>query len=332
MDSIIIDIEIDNSDIIKNSIKKIHSIFQYSLRGSEVVYDSEKTEMNEFFIPSRFDQLTFTLDKGEIWIQISENNSLYRICFYHIDYTNFNEIESLLVNDFKNSIRFVYLHEGIDELLSNSEVLFQWKRNKRLLPSFIDVIPNPSYTNRLEMEIIILESLPGHSHQMNHYANSDKLWFGACWQMYFSPIYYKYIPKPLWDEFTDCYEHKVFENGLRKITLFENPEDYDLSESRAKQWAFRRQLGIDSIAHEVCPRLNRQQFEPENLPVVITKKNCQKGQTRVTRFLDANKKLINSNKATYKEVKEYLDDGITIVFEEITELKKGFFRNLFARE
>ena len=53
------------------------------------------------------------------------------------------------------------------------------------------------------------------------------------------------------------------------------------------------------------------------------------GQTRVTRFLDLNKKLINSDKAVFKEIKEYLDDGITIVFEETTKLRKGFFSRLF---
>jgi hypothetical protein len=150
-------------------------------------------------------------------------------------------------------------------------------------------------------EFISIESLPGHSHQMNY---DENLWFGSCWQMYFSTVYYKYIPKFLFDNFQDCFEHKVFENGLRKITLFETPEDYDLPENRAKQWAFRRALGIDSIAHELTRQSNR--IEPENLPVVISKQKCTKGTTRVEL-----KRVIEV------EIKEFLDDGVTLVFEEI---------------
>lgn len=258
-----------------------------------------------------FDEISITLNQGTIWIQQMQN-LLPRICFYQVNKGYYETVLNFVDTHFVEKISYGTVHEALDELLQNTDKLGAWRRKKRLLPDYVNVLPNPIYTNEMEKEIVSIESLPGHSHQMGY---DDKLWFGSCWQMYISPVYYKYIPKPLFDDFEDCYEHVVFENGLRKITLYESIEDYDLPENRARQWAFRKQLGIDSIAHELTKANNR--IEPLNLPVLITKQNCKVGQTRVTRFLDDNNKLVSSDNAIKKEIKEYLDDGITIVHEEI---------------
>ena len=79
----------------------------------------------------------------------------------------------------------------------------------------------------------------------------DKLWFGACAIMYFSELYYKYIPQEIWGKFTDCEENIILENGLRKIVLYNDISDFENSDNRKKQWAFRNQLGIDEVAHKL---------------------------------------------------------------------------------
>jgi hypothetical protein len=56
--------------------------------------------------------------------------------------------------------------------------------------------------------------------------SGDELIFEACWQMYFGKIFYKYIPRPLFDNFTYCEENTLLDNGIRKITLYKNPEDF----------------------------------------------------------------------------------------------------------
>lgn len=276
------------------------------------------------------DEIKFILkDGGRLLIQ-NMNNSLPRVFGCKINFYSIILIRDFIEVSFIDLIIDGQSHNYLDDGLQNTDEVKYWKVFEREIPSYVEILPNPKYVegapgmDMIAKEFISIESFPGHSHQMNY---DEKLWFGSCWQMYFSPVYYKYIPKFLFDEFTDCFENKVFDNGLRKITLFENPEDFDLLENRAKQWAFRRAVGIDSIAHELTKAHNR--IEPKNLPVLITKKDCQVGQTRVTRFLDLNKKLINSDKAVFKEIKEYLDDGITIVFEETTKLRKGFFSRFF---
>jgi hypothetical protein len=96
-----------------------------------------------------------------------------------------------------------------------------------------------------------------------------------------------------------------------------------LPENRARQWAFRRKLGIDTIGHEIGKGEN---LISDDLPVYITKKNCKIGQTKVTKYLDENKNLINKKDAKWEEIKEYLEDGLTMVSEELNQIKKGFFR------
>lgn len=292
-------------------------------------FDWHKTNKKDVF-EVECNQVRFNLkDKGELILQ-NINNSLPRIYGGEIDLETVNGVKQIVEVFFLDLIIDGQIHNYLDKILNNTEDYKRWTRRNLIIPPYVEIIPNPQYfdgkpgMDMISKEFISTESLPGHSHQMSY---DEKLWFGSCWQMYFSPVYYKYIPKFLFDDFQDCYEQKVHENGLRKITLFKDPEDYDLPESRAKQWEFRRALGIDSIAHELTKQNNR--IEPKNLPVLITKKYCKVGQTRVTRYLDKNNKLISSDKATYKEIREYLDDGITLVFEEIELVKKRFFGKWF---
>lgn len=186
-----------------------------------------------------------------------------------------------------------------------------WKMENVLIPEpmiFID-------DNLRGKKILSYEHIPSHGHYMS---SGDELIFEACWQMYFGEIYYKYIPKPLFDDFTDCEENVLMDNGSRKIKLYKKPEDFGKPYAVARQWSFRRRLGIDSIAHEFTKDNNR--IEPENLPVIITKNNCSWGTTKVTRFLDTNNQLVErASLAIKKEIKEYLDDGVTVV-DEIIEI------------
>ena len=191
-----------------------------------------------------------------------------------------------------------------------------WKRKNIPIPEPMVYIPEFSFTDP-NYKVLSLEHIPSHAHRMTG-KKSDQLIFEAAWQMYFGEIYYKYIPKPLFDDFDDCEENVILEHGIRRITLYKDPKDFGTPHATARQWSFRRRLGIDSIGHELTYNLNR--VEPADLPVLITKKDCLKGSTRVTRFLDRAGKLVPPPQAVQTEIKEYLDDGVTVVFEEIKQV------------
>lgn len=190
-----------------------------------------------------------------------------------------------------------------------------WRIANVKIPDDVELYPDPGDWRNEGLMLINEETLEGHEHFMK---TGDRLWFGSCWQMYFSNLYYKYIPKELFDSFTDCEENNILENGIRRITLYGDPSQFELPENRARQWAFRRQLGIDSIAHELMP--SRRRKEPTELPVLITIKKAEHGAIRVTRFLDTNKKLVVPSKAVFKEIIEFDESGLNRVFEEMMEV------------
>lgn len=318
METVISDISFNNSDVIK---KHLIDIIDEECSGFKIDYEYnfKKTIVKKLIDLKdvEFDQISLTFKtKGEILLQ-KFKNSLPRIYFNEFELTQIENILIKIRNNLSNQIVYSSTCEELEKGLQNSDKKKNWSLFEREIPSYAQIIKNPLYKegypgmDMIDREFISIESLPGHQHLMNY---NDMLWFGSSWQMYFSTLYYKYIPKPLFDDFKDCYENIIFENGLRKITLHKNVMDYDLPENRQRQWSFRQQLGIDSIAHELTRSSNR--IEPLNLPVIITKQNCEKGQTRVTRFLDDDDKLVSSNRAVKKEIKEYLNDGITIVFEK----------------
>ena len=253
------------------------------------------------FIKENKDKISFNVKQaGSAIITNDEDDSLFSLI---MKYADLSELRYAA----KNMRKYVIFSTP------NADDIDRWKDRNIPIPQPMVYIPEFSFTDP-DYKILSLEHIPSHSHYMGD-DKGDRLTFEACWQMYFGEIYYKYIPKPLFDAFTDCEENVILEYGIRKITLYRDPDDFGKTNATARQWAFRRQLGIDSIGHELTYNTNR--IEPTDLPVLITKKNCLKGTTRVTRFLDANNRLIASPMAVKKEIKEYLDDGITVVLEDI---------------
>lgn len=292
-------------EYILNSFK-IHSI-EYS--KDFVWFKAKRNDIKTI----DFDEIKFNLSEKGILIIQNMNNSLPRIYGSEISINTVVFISEKMVELFSDLIVFGYIHPWLDSILQNTEEIKRWIWSNVTVPHYAQILPTPNYKegapgmDMISKEFISIESLPGHYHIMSY---DEKLWFGSCWQMFFSPVYYKYIPQFLFDNFQDCFEHKIYENGLRKIILFENPEDFDLPKNRVKQWEFRRALGIDSIAHELTKANNR--IEPKNLPVLITKKDCFKCNTRVD--------IYNQSKV---QIKEFLDDGITLVFESPFDLPQS---------
>jgi hypothetical protein len=304
---------------IKNELLEIMKrLFTFKKIEIEKNFEWHTVDSFDILKDEEFTQAKFKLRKGGDKILIQNlNNSLPRVLGDGLSKDS-TELFLKEINSFHDYIVYAFINESIDYVLCNTDSIENWRAFDKPMPQSARIVKNPLYIegnpgmDMISKEYIDLESLPCHKHQMDY---GEKLWFGCCWKMYFSPVYYKYIPKPLFDDFKDCYENIVLDNGLRRITLFKNIEDYDLTENREKQWALRKALGIDSIAHELTYTNNR--TEIQNLPVVITKNDCKVGQTKVVRFLDYNHKIISKDKAMFVETKEYSDDGTTILLEHI---------------
>lgn len=263
-----------------------------------------------------FDQLCFYNKEKDLELIIRlfpSNGGSIRIVEHGVSPSLYNEVFDA-VSAIGLQIMVAYRQADIEDKLQNQDSLLMWKYFNVPMPDYLTIIPAPHKTiNEHDKEVISIESLPGHRHEMN-FNHLEGLSFVSCWQMYFAPVYYKYMPKPLFDAFNQCEENIVLENGLRRITLYSNPMDFEKPENRSRQWAFRRQLGIDSIAHELTKQVNR--VEPADLPVEITRKQATTGAVRVTRYVDAEGRTVPPSVAVAKEIREYDDAGTVIVFEK----------------
>lgn len=302
-----------SSDVVVKLIKELNLLSKIQTVSFDADVYEAKFDFNFDIIIELINKYpnfySFTLNCGEeIEIILNQRN------FFAITWEENDRLfENLLLT--LNPVLYSHSADSVDHHLQKYDKPITWKIENVKIPNYVELYPDPlDWKNEGKM-LINTESLPGHEHVMR--GDGDGLWFGSCWQMHFSEIYYKYIPKELFDAFTECEENVVMDNGLRKITLYKNPNDYALPKNRERQWLFRRQLGIDSIAHEVC---NPPKKEPKELPVEITKQNLIKGSTKVTRYLDKRKNLCLPSKACFKEVKEYDEIGLNIVFEQIEKI------------
>lgn len=302
---------ISYSRIISDRFNCENYILEYTSKkgfNSEVFKSFPPIE-NYFNNGERFDQIKFENQSEVIGFKFSQGK------FYIYGLLLDSDFIKKMIYENIEEINFSYIHNDLDFALSRNNNPRIWEKKLGEIPSEMTIYENPRSISSRDTHLVDLETTPTHNHLMK---NGERLWFGACAEMYFSPVYYKYIPKPLWDNFTDCQENQVLPNGIRRIKLYEDHENFLKPENRELQWKFRRQLGIDSIGHELCPANFRENL---NLPVEISKKNCKQGDTRVSKFFDSDGNLSDSDKAVFKEVTEYLEDGITVVFNETKEVK-----------
>lgn len=195
----------------------------------------------------RFDTLHLIQKEDSHKIAFSCNQKNWGISGKH-DSSYFVEKIINLVSD---NVLYAYVHNDLDLTLSRSNKYRSWKRKLGKVPSYVKYYENPRFLGgEVHKYLIDLESVPTHHHFVKI---GDKLWFGACAIMYFSDLYYDYIPKEKWDAFTDCVDNTVVKNGLRKVVLYDDLTDFENSKNRDKQWKFRNKLGIDEVAHKLVP-------------------------------------------------------------------------------
>ncbi|WP_109299173.1 hypothetical protein [Aquimarina sp. AU474] len=254
MDMINFNIRVSNSLTFENFISLLKEVaISYNSKKLSFEYTLEEKLLDATFIDysafesfynneMRFDVLK--LEKGNSFIGFQNSQGDLRI----FGKSGNKSIVHYVIGLLKDNMVYAYIHNDFDLTLSRTKNYRVWKRKLKEIPTYVQKVNNPQSISERDKYLIDLESLPTHYHQIN---TGDKLWFGACCEMYFSELYYKYIPRIEWDKFTDCEENTVSENGIRRIILYKDLSDFENIENRNKQWAFRNQLGIDKVAHKL---------------------------------------------------------------------------------
>jgi hypothetical protein len=128
------------------------------------------------------------------------------------------------------------------------------------------------------------------------------------------------MPKYLFDKYDGGFRNEIDEQGYRTIQLYQDIGKFPGEYERAKQWHFRRSIGMESIVHELMEVPN--DFCPELQPVKITRKEVKHGSIRIEEFVDNHGRHTIPSKASKLLIKEFDDLGLTCVFEEERMLKK----------
>lgn len=82
----------------------------------------------------------------------------------------------------------------------------------------------------------------------NHFSKTG-LWFGSSWRMWFGKQYFSIITREKILSFSDGYSNIELENDSICIILYKDVWDYENLIHRDIQWKFRKEVGIDEIAH-----------------------------------------------------------------------------------
>lgn len=247
----------------------------------------------------------------------SAKKSVFRLNF---EMNNTIYINQLL--DYKFPYFTLTAHECIYFTLNStvSAELMLWSFHDKDLPKGA-VIVKKQYAIDPDEKELLLESLPGHV----HFVPIVQRQFIVTALMKFSPEYYQYMPKYLFDKYDGGFRNEIDEQGYRTIQLYQDIGKFPGEYERAKQWHFRRSIGMESIVHELMEVPN--DFCPELQPVKISKKEVKHGSIRVEEFVDNHGRHTIPLKASKLLIKEFDDSGLTCVFEEERMLKKkwGFF-------
>jgi hypothetical protein len=233
-----------------SDLKPIDFVYEYCIDTIKGSYREKKFKaFNDFMLfynenDYRFDSLKMNF-LDETYVDFGKSRESCGVHGIINSIRNFDKIIRLT----NKNVLYAFLHNDLDILLSRTNKYRSWERKLGTVPTYIKFYENPRFAGgERDKYLIDLESVPTHHHFIK---TGDKLWFGACAIMYFSELYYKYIPKEIWEEFTDCEENVNLENGLRKIVLYNDLTDFENPDNRKKQWAFRNQLGVDEVAHKL---------------------------------------------------------------------------------
>jgi len=228
--------------------------YEYTTNLEKAIYKEKRFNSYNLFIDF-FSQNNYRFDS----LRLNKNNevSIYFIKsreeLFVYGRVKTKDVIYQILDILNNEIIYAYIHNQLDLTLSKSNKYRSWERKLGHVPSYVKYYENPRFAGgERDKYLIDLESVPTHQHLIK---TGDKLWFGACAIMYFSDLYYKYISKEKWKEFTDCEENIVLDNGLRRVILYRDLSDFKNTNNRNKQWAFRNQLGIDQVAHQLIQNI-----------------------------------------------------------------------------
>ena len=149
-----------------------------------------------------------------------------------------------------------------DHLIQNLTDVDRYKKMGKPLED-VTIIKDETFGEKIG-----IEQNPGHSHYIS--AGRTDLWFGSCWAMWFGPKYYQFIPQEVLSRYNECFENKRLTKDVIRILLHKDIWEYDQLTNRERQRRFRKQVGMDEVAHGLEQGHIKIELDPELVPHRLT--------------------------------------------------------------
>lgn len=208
--------------------------------------DEKAQPFNLQTITHQIQQLT---EEENLWIKVNSQGGEFQL---HISKLKLHERTILdgtifldnqtMIEDYcdtrmiKNGI-YGYLRP-LDEYLYNNVELIE----KRTFETDSEIAMLPKRYNDKKTVIVDCNQLAGYDIYFKG------LCLTSCWKMYYSSLYCQIIPKPIFLEVQQVQSVEEMDNQVIKVTLFQNPFNWDLPINQKYQRLFRDQMGYDQLA------------------------------------------------------------------------------------
>lgn len=184
------------------------------------------------------------------WLIIGDDQNK---CSFHFDgqqliIKNILKKENFWQNEtiIRDYIQMKMVHHGVFAYLrSYNEYIYHNTKqiNERLRFETKEQIEHLPKMKEKSGEIVVdCNQFPGYD--LSH----EGLCFTSCWEMYYSPYYYRMIPKQVFLDVQQVEYVKEYENGVIGIQIYRNPFKWREEVNLQFQSYYRDQLGFDHLA------------------------------------------------------------------------------------
>ena len=190
-----------------------------------------------------------------------------------------------------------------DWVWQNNTDLSEYKYQNRSLEG-IPLKQDSAFNNETVVDI---EKLPGYEKQI------DNIWFGAAWKMWFGEPYYEFVSKEAIEKFKDCYKNEQIADNCRCITLYEDMDDYENPENRARQWKFKEAIDFQNVIKRLAETGINRVNDPE---LEIEEGIFAHGGIRLFKgYFDNEGNIVPKSKASKMKITEHGGDG-SVLWED----------------
>lgn len=206
-------------------------------------------EVRQFSLQAISSQIQHLTEEENLWIKVNAENGEFQL---HISKLTLREQTILagstfsayqtMIEDYYDTrmVRngmYGYIRSLDDYLYNNVENI-----EKRTFETDSEIKQLPKRYDHKKAVIIDCNQLAGYD------VYFKGLCLTSCWKMYYSSLYTQIIPKPIFMEVQQVQAIEELGSQVIKITLFNDPFNWDLPVNQKYQRLFRDQMGYDQLA------------------------------------------------------------------------------------